>query len=72
MKQNSAIGASAPDVDPVGQLIRWLAIRRGLLRSLLLDTVEVDLNPGIRGVQRRVRKQDKLVISCVVLSDSYQ
>lgn len=45
MKQNSAIGASAP-VDPVAELIGWIAIRRDSLRSLLLDTVRMDLHPG--------------------------
>lgn len=46
VKQNSAIGASAPVVDPVVELIGWIAIRRGLLMSLLLGTVQVDLYPG--------------------------
>lgn len=45
VKQNSAIGASAPVVDPVVELIGWTAIRRGLLMSLLLDTVQADLYP---------------------------
>lgn len=48
MKQNSAIGASTPVVDPVVQPTRWIAIRRGWLRSLLLDTVQVDLYPGMK------------------------
>lgn len=45
MKQNSAIGASAPVVDPVVQLIGWIVIGRDLLKNLLLDTVELDQYP---------------------------
>lgn len=45
VKQNSAIGASAPVVDPVVQLTRWIAIRRDLLKSLLPDTVQVEQHP---------------------------
>lgn len=52
VKQNSAIGASAPVVDPVVQVIGWIAIRRDSLKSLLLDTVEMDLHPEEKGIQR--------------------
>ncbi len=46
VKQNSAIGASAPVVDPVVELIGWIAIRRDSLRSLLRDIVQMDPHPG--------------------------
>lgn len=46
MKQNSAIGASVPVVDPVVELIGWIAIRRDSLKSRLLDIVQMDLHPG--------------------------
>lgn len=46
VKQNSAIGASAPVVDPVVELIGWIAIKRDLLRSLLLDIVQMAPHPG--------------------------
>lgn len=51
VKQNSAIGASAPVVDPVVQLIEWIAIRMDLWKSLQLDTVQTDPHPeeGKRG-----------------------
>lgn len=55
VKQNSAIGASAPVVDPVVQLIEWIAIRRDSLKNLLLDTVQMDLHPG--GKKRYTNKQ---------------
>lgn len=45
VKQNSAIGASVPVVDPVVELIGWIAIRRDLLRSLRLDIVQMDPHP---------------------------
>lgn len=46
VKQNSAIGASAPVVDPVVELIGWIAIRRDSLRSLRLDIVQMERHPG--------------------------
>lgn len=46
VKQNSAIGASTPIVDPVVELIGWSAIRKDLLKSLQLDIVQMDRHPG--------------------------
>lgn len=34
-----------PVVDPVVELIGWIAIRRDLLRSLRLDIVQMDPHP---------------------------
>lgn len=45
VKQNSAIGASAPVVDPVVELIGWIAIRKDLLKSFLLDIVQMGQHP---------------------------
>lgn len=53
VKQNSAIGASVPVVDPVVQLIGWITIRRDLWKSPLLDTEQVEPHPG----RREKRKQ---------------
>lgn len=46
VKQNSAIGASTPVVDPVVELIWWIAIKRDSLKSLLLDIVQMGPHPG--------------------------
>ncbi len=55
VKQNSAIGASAPVVDPVVKLIGWIAIRRDLLRSLLLDIVQMDPHPEKKKATKRIK-----------------
>ena len=60
VKQNSAIGASAPVVDPVVELIGWIAIRRDLLRSLLLDIVQTAPHP--RGKQRYTNTKSENVL----------
>lgn len=68
VKQNSAIGASAPVVDPVVQMIEWIAIRRDLLKSLLPDTVQMDPHPGRRYTNKGIHKQSEkyyLVLSRV-------
>ena len=42
---NGAIGASAPVVDPVVERSGGVAIRRGSLKSLLLDTEQTEPHP---------------------------
>lgn len=46
VKQNSAIGASAPVVDPVAEQIGRIAIKTDLLKSLLMDIVQMNPSPG--------------------------
>lgn len=65
VKQNSAIGASAPVVDPVVELIGWIAIRRDLLRSLLLDIVQMDQHPGRKKGHIKIPSEEYLLLLCI-------
>lgn len=61
VKQNSAIGASAPVVDPVMELIGWTAIRRDSLKSLRLDIVQMDPHPGMKRGYANTQSENILI-----------